>query len=548
MKRYLCCLALLGVHFLAFSQDWDEEGEIRDAEVVIEKDKVIELPFANRNYEKIPPFPFQQQKNKLTYRFKSFEPILPRHNPRVRVLKVAVDPPEDYFGNYAKAGFGNFVTPYAELFLHNKRNENYAVGFHGKHLSSRNGPVDGENSGNSETLLNAFGQVFRGDITLSGDVAYKRNGLRFFGYDQSLEVLEDTIRQSYDQVSVDLGLSKFNSEDPFNGSLNIGINNLNDDFQASEFQFYANGRASYRVNDTFSGAFDIDFVTINQDDSLISNSRTIFSVNPQLIYRSGNLTVSGGVTIATQNDTLANGNGVRIFPDAKVTYQLSKSLQVFGGLGGGIEKVALQTLLDENQFLQSQLPIFNTINRIKFFGGIRGSLPGNLSYQTGFAFDRFRNLFFFVNDPSDSTRFIPIYDIDNTNRINVYGELIWQKNSLFQSSLRFDVYGYSTSLVDEAFHRPNFTLNWQNTLNLYDKIRLNADVYIITGLDALAPVTDETVSLDNIVDISIKGEYLFSKAFSAFISVDNLLSQDYERFLNYPSRSIQVIAGIGFSF
>ena len=48
---------------------WDEDGEIKDSEIIIEKDRTIELPAFSRSFEKVPPLPEQKDKAVVPYQF-----------------------------------------------------------------------------------------------------------------------------------------------------------------------------------------------------------------------------------------------------------------------------------------------------------------------------------------------------------------------------------------------------------------------------------------------------------------------------------------------
>src|SRR5690349_10232234 len=69
-----------------------DNGEIEDSEIIIEKNREIELPEANRNFEKITapvrqPDPVLQQ-----YQYIERTAKLPDLNPRFRVLQMPQEP------------------------------------------------------------------------------------------------------------------------------------------------------------------------------------------------------------------------------------------------------------------------------------------------------------------------------------------------------------------------------------------------------------------------------------------------------------------------
>jgi len=68
------------------------------------------------------------------------------------------------------------------------------------------------------------------------------------------------------------------------------------------------------------------------------------------------------------------------------------------------------------------------------------------------------------------------------------------------------------------------------------------------GMKALDPATDKTVKVSPAFDLNLRGEYLFSESFSFFLQFNNITSNKYPIFLNYPVRGFQVMGGITWSF
>jgi outer membrane receptor protein involved in Fe transport len=50
------------------------------------------------------------------------------------------------------------------------------------------------------------------------------------------------------------------------------------------------------------------------------------------------------------------------------------------------------------------------------------------------------------------------------------------------------------------------------------------------------------------LDLGLGAEYRITDRFSAFLKLNNLLNQGYERWYNYPVQGLNVLAGVGFSF
>ena len=56
------------------------------------------------------------------------------------------------------------------------------------------------------------------------------------------------------------------------------------------------------------------------------------------------------------------------------------------------------------------------------------------------------------------------------------------------------------------------------------------------------------VELDPYVDLNFNGGYEFTNRLTAFGRVNNVLSTNYEKYVNYKVQGIQVLAGIIYKF
>ncbi|HKZ38956.1 MAG TPA: hypothetical protein VJ184_14940, partial [Chryseolinea sp.] len=163
------------VSLSCFAQDpknkekaWDTDGEIEDVEIEIVKERQIELPAADRNFEKIPPRASEPIKPPITYDFRSFNFQAPQINPQIRPLKLKQENKSNVYGGYLRVGYGNYVSPLLEAYYNTRRDKNKLVGAHAYLTSSDKGPVDGRNSGSGSSGISVFGRSFTKGISLSG--------------------------------------------------------------------------------------------------------------------------------------------------------------------------------------------------------------------------------------------------------------------------------------------------------------------------------------------------------------------------------------------
>jgi outer membrane cobalamin receptor len=87
-----------------------------------------------------------------------------------------------------------------------------------------------------------------------------------------------------------------------------------------------------------------------------------------------------------------------------------------------------------------------------------------------------------------------------------------------------------------------------SSYNIFDKVLISADFIAQGGIMALNLDTDKITSLTSAADLNCKANYFVSKQFSVFLNFNNILSSDYQLYLNYPVRGFQVMGGASWNF
>jgi hypothetical protein len=529
-------------------KDW-EEGEIENVEIEIVKERQITLPKASRNFEKIPPRSSEPIKPPITYDFRSFNFQAPQINTQIRPLKLKQESQSRVYGGFVKVGYGNYVSPLLEGYINTTRDKNKLVGAHVYHNSSDKGPVDDRNSGSGSSGVSLFAKSFNEHIALSGTAGFENRATHFYGYPEGQEVKASEIKQSFNLFKISGELSNAKNSD-FSYTLGAGFNYMADKYKARETEVDFSFRSAYELDEDSRINIKADYTIISRKDALVeAKPRNLFVVAPSYEFLPiEDLKVSVGFIVAFENDTI-DSKRTHVYPDFKATYPLSPSVDVVATLNGGIEKVSLQSLSYDNLWLAPNVPIFHTNKALDFNVGLKAKLGNKIAVQTGLSFASLKNWYYFINSDADQAKFNTVYDGGaGTRRTNLYGSLSYVQSEVAKFMLRGDFYNYGTGNVAEAWHRPTYKLTANGSYNLYDKFLFHADLIAQGGMRALDPVTDQTVKLDGAFDLNFKTEYLFSDSFSAFVQLNNIVSNKYPLFLHYPVRGFQAMVGITWSF
>ncbi len=536
------------VNVQAQQDDWEEDGEIQDAEVVIEKDRQITLPPASRSYEKVAPLPLEIDRSNQSYKFDRIDYQTTAFTPNIRVLTIKDQPLPKLYGNYLKAGIGNFGTSYLEGYFNNKRSDTYVIGAKIKSLASSRGPVDKDNSAASDLSLGFDGSYFTEGVIFNGKAEYERIKRFFYGYTPGSEVDRDTLKQVFNKVLISLGLEDSNKNQDLDYSLQGYYISLEDRFDSSEDEGSFNFAGSYQFNDKVKFAVISDLYLTKYSHFGSSINRNLFRLTPTVITNLDVFKVELGINLVYENDTIANADKVHISPVAKASYNVTDNLVFYAGLTGDVNYRSWRSYTKENPWLAPGVALSHNIKKIALNAGIKGELWDDINFNTGFDIGAYDNLAFFANNAQDSTKFDILYDRDNPAIIHFFAELGYSKAQRFIINLKGEWFGYDTEEVAEAWGRPTYSIGVSGAYNLYQKFILGGGITAMGGIKGLNQQSGTVRSLDSMFDVNIKVDYLFSPRFSAFLIGKNMVSQNYERYLNYPAKSISVIGGITYSF
>ncbi len=528
-------------------QEW-ESGEIKDVEIEIVKDRKIILSGATRSFEKILPRPIEPVKPQITYNFIAFNFITPELNPVLRPLKLKQEElPRSYTG-YVSAGYGTYASPYVEAFITNKHDKKKSLGIHTLFNRYGKGPVDGKNSSGGLTGISAFAQTFGKDISFNGNVGFEKQSTNFYGYPTDTPVKRDTIEQSYSIFNLGLGIANVrNTKMAYHSGVNFSY--LADNFNAAETTVDFNFNGTYKISDKQSIFLQADLAVLNRKDSGVeARARHLFQVNGHYsFFPIDKLKLQVGAVASVENDTI-DSKSFHFYPDVKVTYPISESIDFIGSISGGMEKVSLQSLAKQNLWLSQAVALSHTNKIIDLQAGLQAKLGGNVLLGTGVSFATLKDMFFFINDTTEASKFLVVYDQGSIRRSSFYASLLYTHANTMRVFVQGDYFGYNTDLLSEAWHKPGYKVTLGASHNLFKKLIFNVDLIAQGDIKAFDPVENITVKLDAAFDLNFRAEYLVSDFFSAFVDLNNITSNKYQVFFNYPVRGFQGMAGVTFKF
>lgn len=566
MKKAALFVVIIGLATSNLLAQTSSQGAVQDQEFVIRKDRVLSLPTQIRSFEKLPVLPQPKGFEPFNYTVTPFFLPLPALVKKVEPLLKEDQPPKIVaYPGLVTLGYGNFVSPLAEVRYGSTNSEKWHYASRFFHQSFGKGPVTwmGEEvSKESHTVLAGQGSYFLPSVELYSSLGVTRNSYSFYGEDLDFVIPPnvDFIGRFFDQNTqiqgnIELGIRDLEKIGRIGYEGALVLNGFKDSFAAREQELGIEGKGTYRASKDVSGTVALTYFTTNTQDRNYDLNRNYLSLRPEGKYTWGDFNFTAGFVLVSENDSIENSKpGIRLFPVIKSTYQISNNISVKAALSGDVQRNTYRSFVQENPFLGPSEQLLNTVTNLSFVAGVDGIVSGKLVYRVGIDLRRQSNLHFFVNSYADTSRFELVYDQKAT---------VFQFNSRVELSIsekytlgtQFDFFQYNLSNQQVAWHRPTWILQMNQRYAPIKKLSLQANLQVMGGLQARElgaidtnPVKAEVVKLPALVDLQFKADYAVSSRLSIFAEGNNLLNKRNIRWMNYPVRGIQGLGGLSFKF
>ncbi|MBD2768363.1 TonB-dependent receptor [Hymenobacter sp. BT664] len=553
-------------------------GQIEEAEIEVVKERVNQLPEATRNFDKIKLPAVPKPERKVTYTFPDFQLPADRLAPSVKVLTIRAEEPVPLTGNFVKLGLGNYGTFYGRGYLHSTRNTDHAYGLDIKHVNSLNGPIDGKNSGVSQTSGHLMGEIYRGTAAFGATLDFGRERYNFYGYEKAANQLAPIptpeakeIKQVFNRFGAKAYAHNRAPDEVLTYDASIGYQFWTDSFEATENNFMANAKVGYALGEASRVTLAADASFISDKDIApgtqarpaaapdFTRTRSFIQLTPGYEFIHKRIAFVLGATLGHSSDTTTNVSKTVLYPAVRLGYTVEpEKFMVYAGLGGALQRVSRYDLSTENPWLNRGLNVADTHRGPTIYAGFTSTPARGLEFNVRASYARDRNLYFYLNNALDPTKFDLVYDRNATGVLNIHSELLYNAAEKFRLGTRLDYNNYALKNLPEPFHRPDFQGSVFGTYNVFDKLMLGVEGYFysasygISYRPAASPGAtrqpDFYRATDPIIDLNLRADYRITPKISIFVMGNNLANRQYQRFYGYPVKGINAIGGASFTF
>lgn len=544
-------VSIASVSLLAQSDSTaNAQGEVASGEVIIEKDKQITLPKADKMMQRAQLKSFAS--DPLNLKLASFEPSLewPPYKSAVPFERVSREYPTSEYPNYVKLGYGNYGSPLAEVGIF-ERLGSFDLSNKLFFESYANGPVNGSNSGNAAGLVDLAGTYKSEKVAFTPFLTFSKSTYRFYGNtDRTNPIVspEELQKVRWSDFKLGVKVSGEASNISYSVSPEFGTTSqkpADRDALNQETLFGLDGVFDYRIDEKISTGFAIESHVGNYDGG-ISYNRSLFQANPWLRYKSKSYQLNAGFAIASGESGEVSSTG--FYPDLRGDLFFHQEWTLSAYVNGGVDWQSLSSVLGENEFLDDSLLLLNTENKLTVGGALKGTLLKNLTVEIDLAFSSLGDLPFFVPASGDSSRYTLTYDSETVQRFQLKSKVSYAPTNTAIYGASFTFNSYAVEELDRPWHLPTFEFEAYASHNIQQKIILSANLLAMGGLRAPTTVDFGIENLDTIVDMSLNVDYLLNERASIFINTRNLFNQEYERYLGYPVRGVSFKIGGQYRF
>jgi len=465
--------------------------------------------------------------------------------PKIRPVAMRGDQLPTAYNGYLKLGGGIPTSTFGELGYNTFYDKTYDVGVKLKHHQANFKNL--ENQRFMENSGEVMGTYYLDQgYAVGGNLGYTSDQVHYYGYDHDLtEFGRDAVKQNFN--TLDFGLKFFNGErtqGDINYRADLNVYNTKDNFAAKENHFDAGIGATKWFGGQHSLDVDIkaDFTTYKDS---VKQKLNNFYINPAFTFHNENIKAQIGANLASVDEEFS------VFPDVEVSANVvGNKFTVFAGAEGNLQPNTMRTLSDYNPFIRTfgNLNIRNTSYN-HFYGGLRGTVAG-FNYKGQIGFKNAKDLPLFLNKNSlDSIPFTSFDVIYDTVRIfNIQGSISATILKDVDLTGTISVNRFDLDNQAKAWHLPSLEANFTGTYRmLEDKFRLKGELFVANGVPyQLADGT--TDNLNALLDVSVGGEYILTENLGAFVEINNLLNNKRERWVNYPTYGLNVLAGVTAKF
>ena len=513
--------------------------------------------------------PTLQDTLKVDTRFEYFiQPVMEPVDFRVRsldALTLRAEPETKLKNSYVRAGFGSYWTPYGALDINTLGNRNGAMGISMAHLSSQGRikmPDDRKvYAGYADSEVKLYGSRIMDRSTFSTNVHFNEDHHFLYGY--NTDTLNDgTLATPYNlrvltkdsmdyQRFIVLGADfewKANERSPkgFEYKVDGGYDFLMD-FQK---EMEHNGELGFDFSQQFKNwtlGADIGADYVYRIMSADSVNYVVAHADPFVGFEWKYIRLKAGPKVAMDR----NATDFFFYPMVNLEVNITNLVVPYIGLNGYYEENNYLKIKKENPFVVDDLEVNPTNHLFVAYGGLRGRFLPKMAFNLYVSWEDVDDWHFYVPDMTNPlmNRFTVAYD--SGELLSMGGEIGIRQPENLSLILKGNYYQYKLDNLAAPWHKPEWDATLTARYGFDARLELQADLYLMgpRPVPSIDPVKYGPIqTLEPIIDLNFSAQYAFKQGIGFFGRVNNVISDNYAVWQNYPSQRINFLLGVSWTF
>lgn len=294
------------------------------------------------------------------------------------------------------------------------------------------------------------------------------------------------------------------------------------------------------------------FYSANNMDINFWDTYSVFSVNPYYKIERDNWKVRLGVK---SSFSFIHGNPFNPAPDIYGELKAApKWLALYAGITGAYDVNTLSSIYDENKYVYTDLRVKDTYTPFNTYFGVKVKPLFNLLIDAYVNYKYIDNQYFYVNKKyyAPSVADSILY----TNRFNVaYSQATLLKigaranyniRNIVNVELKGAYNGWDVATEDYAWNKPKWEWSLNSDVRFTRNFNVSANLFYVG--ERFAKLGDTAVRMNPYADINLAASYSYTKQFTVFAKLNNILNTKYEMYYGYRVQGVNALVGVAYSF
>ena len=448
--------------------------------------------------------------------------------------------------NYVKVGYGNLATPYVSAGFSFGDGKKFLANVYANYISSKGKLV---NQDYSRLHLKAAGSLFLATNEVYAGVDVRLREYFLYGYDTSIyKYSKKDIRQQFQDIAVKIGIRNTKTgEFGINYNPSLQVSNFTNINKLTETSFILTAPVEKQFGEVFTfkveAKADITaYTTKNLLPNNVKLNNNVFSVAPSLVFSTPRFSISGGLT-----PTWDKGKFIwlpNVFAEAQI---LENVIAFQAGWVGRYTKNTYRNLSEINPYLKTLTAQLNT-KEVEYYGGIKATLGKHFNFNAKAGYVTYTNLPFFINDTATDGKAFVISNETSVKNFKLHGDVSYVNQEKFTVTAGITYNGY-VLMKSNAKAWNTIPMEFTSSLRwwAFKQVLLKADFYAFSGSFYLDK-GNVAKPFKPGSDLSAGIEFKINKTFSAWMDVNNILNNKYQRWHNYEVYGLNLLGGVRVNF